>query len=492
MYLIRRRYKRRTGDRRTVSRWYVCVKDTDGAWHRIPAFADKRTSGELGRKIELLVACRAAGERPTGELAKWVETLSQDMARRLVSLGMLEGTQAAAGKPLTEHLADYEAAMLAKSGSERHVKQEKAKIQRILDGCGFTFWSDISASRFESYLADRRNGGKGIGPRTSNSYLVAFKAFCNWMVRDGRAVLHPVHHLRRVNERADVRRKRRVLPREHLSRLIQAAYTGEDVKGMPGPQRAMLYRLTMETGFRWRELRSLTRASFDLDADPPTVTVAAGYTKGKRETVQPIRREAARILKAYFAEQPALPHAKAFPDMPSGRVGWLLIKADLAKATADGEADGLEPIPYEDAAGRKADFHALRHSFLTHLERAGVSPRDLQLLGRHRDFRTTERYLHMRKVERAASLEGLPEIAEPSDRQATRATGTNDVALAHPRSHGRRFSGSKRDYVRRDDGRREERKAPANTGESLHPQGLSDGDPEGTRTLNIQIDSLAL
>ena len=37
------------------------------------------------------------------------------------------------------------------------------------------------------------------------------------------------------------------------------------------------------TGLRADELASLTPASFDLKTDPPTITIAAGYSKHRRE-----------------------------------------------------------------------------------------------------------------------------------------------------------------------------------------------------------------
>jgi len=50
-----------------------------------------------------------------------------------------------------------------------------------------------------------------------------------------------------------------------------------------------------------------------------------------------------------------------------------MIKADLAAAG----------VPYKDAHDRYADFHALRHTFISNLARAGVHPRNAQALARH-------------------------------------------------------------------------------------------------------------
>jgi integrase len=44
-------------------------------------------------------------------------------------------------------------------------------------------------------------------------------------------------------------------------------------------------------------------------------------------------------------------------------------------------------IPYRDELGRRIDFHALRHSFNTMLQRRGLSPRAIMELMRHSDLR---------------------------------------------------------------------------------------------------------
>ena len=46
----------------------------------------------------------------------------------------------------------------------------------------------------------------------------------------------------------------------------------------------MAYRLALGPGFRAKELRSMTPASFDLDSSPPTVTVTARIPSGDELT----------------------------------------------------------------------------------------------------------------------------------------------------------------------------------------------------------------
>src|SRR5262249_50709344 len=65
-----------------------------------------------------------------------------------------------------------------------------------------------------------------------------------------------------------------------------------------------------------------------------------------------------------------------------------MLKGDLAAAGIPYAVDGPHGLLY-------ADFHALRHSFITLLERSGVSPKTAQELARHSDIRLTmQRYTH--------------------------------------------------------------------------------------------------
>ena len=52
--------------------------------------------------------------------------------------------------------------------------------------------------------------------------------------------------------------------------------------------------------------------------------------------------------------------------------------------------------PYKDADGRCADFHCLRHTFITALAGSGVTPKTAQTLARHSTITLTmDRYTHV-------------------------------------------------------------------------------------------------
>src|ERR1700736_6410312 len=84
-------------------------------------------------------------------------------------------------------------------------------------------------------------------------------------------------------------------------------------------------------------------------------------------------------------------------------------------------------IPFEDEAGCVADFHALRHSYITLLERSGVSPKIAQELARHSDIRLTMNvYTHTRLHDLAGAVEGLPGLLPVVQKaSALAATGTD-------------------------------------------------------------------
>ena len=106
------------------------------------------------------------------------------------------------------------------------------------------------------------------------------------------------------------------LTADELRLLIEKARSGPTVHGVPGLERAMIYRLAAETGLRAGEIKSLQRQSFDLDGSPPTVTVHAGYSKHRREDVLPLRPDTAAVLRQFLAGR--------LPEAPAFRVpGWL-------------------------------------------------------------------------------------------------------------------------------------------------------------------------
>ncbi len=145
--------------------------------------------------------------------------------------------------------------------------------------------------------------------------------------------------------------------------------------------------MALGTGFRVNELRSLTPASFSLDNDPPTVTVEAAYSKRRRRDVQPIRRDLADLLGRWLAERAG--DERVFRSMPRCMARTLRTELDAARAAWIAEAETAEErqcrtrsqfLRYEDADGRFADFHALRHTYVSQVVASGASAKTAQTL----------------------------------------------------------------------------------------------------------------
>ncbi len=171
MRLFRATYKARDGSTKTTPHWHIELADHLAITRRFAAFDDKRRSFALGQRIEALVACRIAGTQPDPELSRWLEKTPPRLRERLVSLGLLDSTRAAASKSLSQHLDDFKQSMIDKGDTLKQAEQVTKRARDVVDGCGFKTWSDIRADRVERYLAGRRSGEKGISIQTSNFYL---------------------------------------------------------------------------------------------------------------------------------------------------------------------------------------------------------------------------------------------------------------------------------------------------------------------------------
>jgi integrase len=243
-----------------------------------------------------------------------------------------------------------------------------------------------------------RRRTQGMGVRTSNDWLSSIKRFTKWLVKERRAPLDPLAHLSRLNARTDVRHARRALPADDFGRFAEAVGKAPPFRGLTGADRVALYTLSIYTGLRASELASLTPASFDLDADLPTVTVRAACSKHRREDVQPLRADVAAMMRGYLAGRP-----RSAPVWPGAwpKRGAEMLRRDLLRAG----------IPYEDEEGRVLDFHGLRHTFLSALAASGVHPKVAQVLARHSTISLTmDYYTHLERVDVARGLDHLPEL----------------------------------------------------------------------------------
>jgi len=97
-------------------------------------------------------------------------------------------------------------------------------------------------------------------------------------------------------------------------------------------------------------------------------------------------------------------------DPAAARAIWI---ADAANEKERRQREASDFLKYQDSQGRFADFHSLRHTFVTNLCKADISPKTAQTLARHSDIRLTmNTYTHVDEQEQADAIQRLPGLDE--------------------------------------------------------------------------------
>jgi integrase len=261
------------------TRYVILYHDEHGRRRKKVGATDKAVTQRIARDIENRVALRREG-------------LIDPAAESYV---------AHEARAVADHLDDFHAYLIGKGSTQQHANLTRNRVTRLIELARARRVSDLAPSRVQSALKTVRDEGASL--RSVHHYTRCVKGFSRWLWRDGRAREDTLAHLTSQNPDADRRHERRALIPDELARLIQAAERGGVVLKVSGPDRAALYRVAAGTGFRANELRSLTPESFDLDAETPTVTVKAAYSKRRRDDAQPIRTDLAEALRPWVASK---------------------------------------------------------------------------------------------------------------------------------------------------------------------------------------------
>ena len=425
---------------------------------------------------------------------KATEQLAAEMERKAsrVRSGFTDPAEEHARRPLAAHLKDYASHLQAKGDTPKHVRDTLARCSAMFDGCGFVFPLEADAGKAAEWLVRHRCDGakievptgvdafspakaaailgitrsalhrslqrrglpatgngkarrlprstvetlataaaRGVGPATANHYVRAVRGFFRWLVRAKRIGSNPLDSLSLVNAAVDVRRARRELTAVELGRLFVAARdSARTYRGLAGADRYFLYLVAAGTGFRASALSSLTPADFDLDAASPVVTLAARFNKSRRLKVQPLPADVAAALRPYLSDKPA--------GAPVWGGTWARDHRGAEMIRGDLEAAGIAYAVEGPDGAEYADFHALRHSYLTLGGRSGIDLRTLQELAGHSDPILTARYSHRRLYDLAGAVDKLPNLvptAGPDTGAAEiplRSTGTEGAKSAVP------------------------------------------------------------
>jgi integrase len=396
-----------------TTHWHIQFEDNLGIIRELKAYTNEQATKRLADRIQQLLNYKSNNQPLDSELQNFIENLNAKIRNELISFGLLDSQKAKAGKPLKELVSEFAKFLEAKERAEKYIRSTKGELERIFKGCSFRYWSDISPTTIMAYLKKMRN--EGLSYRSSNSYLKSAKAFCKWLVDCNYVSRSPLKHLKTLDTELDRRRERRALTTEELRLLLKTTINSKERFGMTGAERCLVYYTATQLGLRANEIRTLKVESFDLD--DMTVTVEAGNSKRRTEDILPLRRDLSARSKEFFKGKETT--EKAF----GGSYQQLtdktadMLKADLAEAGID----------YIDDSGKVCDFHSLRGTFITALDKTDASLKERMTLARHSDkgnltlgtYTDKPKVFDLRRV-----VEQLPDVW-PKQSQTLKATGTD-------------------------------------------------------------------
>lgn len=165
----------------------------------------------------------------------------------------------------------------------------------------------------------------------------------------------------------------------------------------------------------------------DFDGPVPYLILEAKDEKNPQGSEIPLRADLAAELQAWLDEKLAVlqddarrrgdpipaqlaPNSRML-DVPDGLIRIFdrdLVFAGIARIE---KRNGKEVVIKSDERGRTIDIHALRHTFGTHLCRAGVPLRTAQAAMRHSDPRLTANvYIDPKLLDVAGAVAILPDL----------------------------------------------------------------------------------
>ena len=346
---------------RTESKkWHISI-DKD----HIPLHQNKKVAESMAQQL--------LGQKAGGKLG--VLVVGRDDERR---------------KGLTTLIEEWGIAVGEKGTSADHVALLMTRVGKVIGGCGFVKARDLNGDTAYTFIS-----GLDKSAQTRNFYLSALKQFARWLVRKKILTESPVQDLEGWDVKKDRRHDRRELTFEELEILFSTTEGGNATRGkMLGTVRAMLYRVALFTGLRSSELAKLHPGSFDLaNAE---VMVPGKFTKNGDPARQPLPPALVPLLSLWLKDRPV--------SVPCWPGNWAKNKGAGKLLRADLEAAG---VPYVKD-GLFADFHALRHSYISKLIRSGANLKVAQALARHSTITlTADRYGHLTDREKRSAVAGF-------------------------------------------------------------------------------------
>jgi integrase len=308
-------------------------------------------------QVELGCANRQVADK---KLAKIVEEQEREAAGIIAPRVQRD----AARISLAEHLEEMIASK-ARANDGHYLSNMKNRVVRLISECGWKYPKDVSPESFQAWVTARDLSAKAL-----NEYLISARTLLNWMEKRGRVVANPLKAVGLLSTAGEARNPRRALTDEEFAKLVDGSRNA-----------GIAYLVTATTGLRYSEILRVEMRDVRLDEPQPRIIArATAKKKNKKEASQPLHPVVVERLRAFLEAQQMQPSDKVFAPLFRTRGQ---IKRDLAAAG----------VARHDEQGRVADFHSLRHTFCTNLQRLGTPQRVLMHLMRHSDRKLSD-YLY--------------------------------------------------------------------------------------------------
>ena len=369
---------------------------------RIIAFEAEKPSQRLANTIGQLINYYHSNELIPLDLQRAVDCLPLRIVKKLGKIGLLSEARTAGKNRLSGHLDSFVESLKVKQCSDRHLSLVENMIKHICKECKFDVISDLDANRFTAFV-----NGLNLAVKTKRHYIAGIKQFTKWLHDTGKLSKNNFRLIKTPKVlQSDQVHARRALTADEVARLIQAAEASKPFRSITGAERALIYRLAVETGLRFNEIKTLKVSDFDFKAG--TVEVRDENEKARRGAILLLRQSTADEIKQFLRNKTSQSAAFLL------KKGYLMMKTDLETAG----------IPYK-VDGTFADFHSLRHSTASLLIQTGASPKVVQTLMRHTDLNLTmQKYTHLYTGQQRQTIENLPDFIVHQDKAAK--TGTDD------------------------------------------------------------------
>ncbi|HZL38474.1 MAG TPA: tyrosine-type recombinase/integrase [Tepidisphaeraceae bacterium] len=377
----RRTYTIKDAQGQTIRREYPCWygrMPVNGKWKWHKLFTDKRASQ-----------------------ARWNELVRQCEQRQA---GVITTTMDAAKLPIRRHMDAYHEG-LKRTATDAHCRIAIGMLDRFVKLAKWKTLADVNEQSAARVLSALEASGKTVA--YCNQYLTRAKAFLNWCIPD-KLPVNPLAKLKRGNIRKAVKRRaRRPLAEHELAKLLNGC----------AADRRLKYAVPAYIGLRRKELAQVVWGDLHLESVIPYIQLRCEQTKTGEAVVLPLHPFLASELSVMT---PGMPQAKLFASLPEGET----MRKDLERMG----------IPQADASGRRADFHALRHTFAKRLDATGCSHATRRALMRHGAGDQTDGYTLAHLAEMYEAVKRLPAPALAVHQEQHR-TGTDDTPISkilHP------------------------------------------------------------